>query len=135
LDALLKLAVTSPSAALGLVAFALAVVGAATLLFLRGLQKDVDGLGGKVGRIDTQQQRDCDRMGRIETDVKELSGDLRAADKALPGILKNERHAIPSSPTGQLAAKLDERVENLREDHGRRLERLEEKAHEHGGGG
>jgi chromosome segregation ATPase len=90
------------------------------------VKDDVNKLGTKVNRIDTQQLRDHDRMTRIETDHERLAREFHDSEKALPEILKNERHAIPDSPTGRLVASLDERVENLKEDHGRRIGRLED---------
>ncbi len=92
MDELLKLAVSSPSAAFALAVIALAVTGAGALVFLLGLRKDLNGVGGKVGRVAELQGLVEQRVGRLEGDHKELAGEVHALKEDLPERFKNERH-------------------------------------------
>jgi len=108
LDELLKLAIGSPTAALGFVGFFFAVMGVGTYLFLRGLRSDVNGIGGKVGGLVTQEALDQQRMGRIESDHKELEGEFRSFKDALPETLKKERHDLRDGPLSDLSGRIDD---------------------------
>lgn len=79
------------------------------------LKVDVDNLGTKVGLVEKQQARDGDRMTRTEHDLEKLTAEFRAAEKALPETLKNERHAMNDGPLNNLSLRLDELKEDVKD--------------------
>jgi len=91
------------------------VAGGAARAAVELLRGDVDGLGGKINRIDTQQVRDGDRMGRTERDVEKLTAEYRASEKALPKLLEDERHAMRDGPLNNLSLRLDELKDDVKD--------------------
>ncbi len=88
---------------------------------------DINGLGQKFNVLAQERTGEARDFAHLKEAHEKLDKRFEDHKDALPEILKQERHAIPDSPTGKLVASLDERLENLKEDHGRRIERLEDK--------
>lgn len=92
MDELMKLAVTSPSAALGLVLFALAVVGAGALLFLRSLRDDLNGIGGKLNGIINERTGDKRDFAHLKEGHEKLAESFAEHKETLPDRLTKDRH-------------------------------------------
>jgi len=94
--------------------------------------KDIDGLGRKVGDMYNQaglDRRDCAALQKAH---EKLEAEFRADQKDLPDKLTKARHDVADGPLGQLAQSLDERLDELKEDHGRRLDRIEDRINQGG---